>query len=943
MNKQLTFTIIFLLFNAFALQAQEFGGHPSSVKWKQINSENVRVIFPEGLDSNAMRIADVIEYIHANNTYSVGEKSKKLDVVLQTNQVQANGFVTTQPFRSEFFATGPQNFHQLGTTEWLDVLSIHEYRHALQFYNATRGTIKFYTIALGEAGLNLGIFFSLPDWYLEGDAILAETFLTESGRGRMPSFFKEIRANLLNGREYSYLTSRNGSLKKMLPNHYPLGYAISSYIRNEYGMDVLKNILADATSFKTVMNPFSGAMKKHTGMRSHEMYKLAYDDLKKDWEAELENLELIPTEKIVEKHKNTVTNYRYAQLLDDGSIVAIKSSFKEIPHLVHIKHNEEKRLTRYGLSQEPFLSENNGRLAWTEMQNDPRRANRTYTRIVSYDIASGDRRYVTSKSKYFSPHFSSKGDKIIVVKADENIQNKLMVIDAIDGQVLQEIPNPENDFLSLPKWTQDDRGIVYIAKRNAQVALMKYDLDKGSTQMLTDWTAHIIGVTDVVNESVYFSASLSGIDNIYTVSLNGDKLIRKLSSVKIGAYEPTVSKDGITIVMGEFTDMGYVLTKQKLEEEDFKKQAFSYVEPIDMKRFKVNTNPNEENILGKIPTGSYEVKAYKGIFNGLKLHSWNFLSLIGKNPQFNLSFQNILNNYQANIGAVYNRNEKTTNFVGDMKFGKWFTEIGLHAQYLKRQIDYFDPNKIITTESFNEANVGVSLTVPLNWTKGNYFFNIQPTVRYSFHQTSNYKNEQVARTDTDFSTVSSGFSIGAIRRTAIQNLQPRFGINTTVQYQVAIDNVQAERYIGKGILYLPGLAINHGIKIDANWQREITSNEYQFPDAFFYSRGYQAAPNDETFRIGFDYVLPLLYPDWGFMGLTYFKRVRANLFYDLGMIKLNGQSSDLNSSGVELIFDNKILNVLPLSLGLRQSFLFNTDELNPTRKSRFEVFFVMNM
>lgn len=56
----------------------------------------------------------------------------------------------------------------------------------------------------------------------------------------------------------------------------------------------------------------------------------------------------------------------------------------------------------------------------------------TYTRIVTYDIASGDRRYVTFKSKYFFPHFSSKGDKIIVVKADENIQNKLMVINAID-------------------------------------------------------------------------------------------------------------------------------------------------------------------------------------------------------------------------------------------------------------------------------------------------------------------------------------------------------------------------------------------------------------------------------------------------------------------------------------------------------------------------------
>ena len=71
MNKQLTFTIIFLLFNAFALQDQKFGGHPSSVKWKQINSENVRDIFPEGLDSNAMRIADVIEYMYPNKQVGI--------------------------------------------------------------------------------------------------------------------------------------------------------------------------------------------------------------------------------------------------------------------------------------------------------------------------------------------------------------------------------------------------------------------------------------------------------------------------------------------------------------------------------------------------------------------------------------------------------------------------------------------------------------------------------------------------------------------------------------------------------------------------------------------------------------------------------------------------------------------------------------------------------
>ncbi|HUP12016.1 MAG TPA: hypothetical protein VM187_07390 [Niastella sp.] len=31
------------------LQAQQFGGHPPSTKWNQINNDTVRVVFPAGL------------------------------------------------------------------------------------------------------------------------------------------------------------------------------------------------------------------------------------------------------------------------------------------------------------------------------------------------------------------------------------------------------------------------------------------------------------------------------------------------------------------------------------------------------------------------------------------------------------------------------------------------------------------------------------------------------------------------------------------------------------------------------------------------------------------------------------------------------------------------------------------------------------------------------
>jgi len=36
--------------------AQEFGGNPPSLKWKQINNDTVRIIFPDGLQEVAKKL-----------------------------------------------------------------------------------------------------------------------------------------------------------------------------------------------------------------------------------------------------------------------------------------------------------------------------------------------------------------------------------------------------------------------------------------------------------------------------------------------------------------------------------------------------------------------------------------------------------------------------------------------------------------------------------------------------------------------------------------------------------------------------------------------------------------------------------------------------------------------------------------------------------------------
>jgi len=54
------------------LLAQEFSGNPRSVKWQQINTDTVKIIFPKGMEANAMHLATVVHAIQRNDSASLG-------------------------------------------------------------------------------------------------------------------------------------------------------------------------------------------------------------------------------------------------------------------------------------------------------------------------------------------------------------------------------------------------------------------------------------------------------------------------------------------------------------------------------------------------------------------------------------------------------------------------------------------------------------------------------------------------------------------------------------------------------------------------------------------------------------------------------------------------------------------------------------------------------
>src|SRR5258708_39747892 len=228
--KNIKFYLLLLITtSAIITKAQEFGGNPPPIKWMQINTPAAKVIFPFGLDSAGLRVANIVQQMNKAIQPTIGFKQRQISILLQNQTTIANAYVGLAPFRSEFFLTPEQNSFDIGSLPWTRQLAIHEFRHVQQYNNFNVGASKVLHVLFGEGGQALGNELSIPNWFFEGDAVFNETLVSDQGRGRLPYFFNGYRALWADGKNYSWMKLRNGSYRDFTPDWYPTGYMLVAY------------------------------------------------------------------------------------------------------------------------------------------------------------------------------------------------------------------------------------------------------------------------------------------------------------------------------------------------------------------------------------------------------------------------------------------------------------------------------------------------------------------------------------------------------------------------------------------------------------------------------------------------------------------------------------------------------------------------------------------
>ncbi len=953
------------------IPSNPIGNNDPGLKWQQIQTDKVRVIFPKGLQSQANRITNIVHTLWDNDSPSIGSNHRKVPIILQPQTVLSNGFVTVAPFRSEFFARAPQ-FD--GTTDWLDHLTIHEYQHIKQFNQTRQGISGLVSKVLGEWAWGGMIGLAIPRWYYEGDAVIVETAFTKSGRGRLPDFTMEYKSLLQKGITYNYEKAAAGSIRDYVPNWYNLGYHLLTYGRQQYGPDLWKHATADAVKYKGLFYAFNRSVKRQTGKKIKTLYAEMMDDFASHYQSQKKNLAADHSKLLYDKHKGTVVHYSNPQFIDSQTLWVQEFGYDRIRAFKKMNLNggiiAELRpgfLLDGALSQSSVVGD---KLVWAELGWDIRRQYKRFSEIVLYDMATQTKTRLTKNGFDYSPSLSRDGSQIAIIRVDDKLIPRIVILDSATGETLKEISNPKKKHLTFSRWL-NDQTIVAVARSDQQNQLQKIDVATGEYRPFGEATEDPITHLAVVGRRVYFSKPINDINQIFSMDIKSEEVFQ-LTHDPVGAFQPTVSSDGKQLAYSSFSNMGYDVKLLDLEvSEPVAKKSLQhqYQSPY----LKSLIAQEKANLLAGISTDTFELKSFNRFSGLVKPHSL-LANFTMNSAELSVLSDNVFSTLSADATATYRYNEDAWRYSVGLTYAELFPEVSLRAERVGRSALLYNFDMVTDStvqerryvERWRENRLNAGLFVPLNFSSGQTSKVMSVATRINRHQLQvdqNFDNPDFTVADTinlnqiaganqvvglvteplgdvSFSSIDLIWSGRIQRFTARQHLRSRLGVSAFFRYRTPLgDAVDGSVFQASGNVFLPGLAKNHSLSFDVDYQTEAILSQYRFSDNFDYARGYNRTLRaDQLTKFGVSYRLPLWYPDVAVGGLAFLKRVKANVFYDHGLVGFDTfpfavETNQMRSVGVELGFDVRFLRLLEVDLGVRYSYLMDEDYAIGSRHS----------
>jgi hypothetical protein len=927
------------------LPAQQFGGHPPGTRWMQVNTDSVRVIFPEGWRIQASEVAGMAQRIGRQTNATLGRDFRKISIVLQPKTTQSNGYVGLGPWRSEFYLTPPQNSFDLGSLAWHRNLALHEFRHVEQYNTFRKGVSRAFYYLFGQQGLELVNSAAVPNWFWEGDAVFQETLLSEQGRGRLPSFFNGYRSLWSAKKQYSWMKLRNGSLRDYVPDHYRLGYMMVAYGREKYGEDIWGKVTDDAVRYKGLFYPFQKAVKKYTGQDYKTFRRAAFTY----FNTSLQDTTAAAVDNWAAQYKHFVADESYPQWIDDRFFLYVTSSYKKVPafYMRDVQDSSSERLRIKDISLDDYFSYRNGKIVYAGYEPDIRWRWKDYSVIKWMDVYSRQHRTLTHHSHYFAPDISENGEQIVAVEVIPGTPSALHLLNSKDGSVIKKIPNPDKLFYTFPKFYGDGQVITAVRNAKGDMSLALVNATSGATEYLLPFSMNIIGFPTVHKDTISFSASLKGQDRLFVL------VNKKLYFFQPPVTTATTGHYQLQVAHGRFAWTAFTAVGDHIEAGTVSKDQ---LQPMSADEFAalpsvydvLSLEPGKAVLQEGLPADTLlPVTKYPKAYNLFDFHSWRPI-IDDPNYTYSIIGENILNTLESEVFVNYNRDNKYKQLGASFTYGALYPWIRLSSTFTMDRLGSY--GKTGKQFYFNTWENSAGLLLPLNLTSGRYnrSLTIGTDLVYSKRYLPGSVKDSVDGRDVGYLRPYLSFSNQLL--TARRHIYPHFAQTVQVSYSQVVTDLDAKQLQATANFYFPGILPDHNIIINTAYHgRDTLSSSRVYGTSFPFSRGYPPQNAWRMAKLGLNYHFALLYPDFGVANIVYFTRVRTNLFYDLtrltdfGATQSGGRvkfSVDLRSYGTEVFFDTKWWNQHNVTFGFRYSRLQDANQFRvppPVNKWEFIV------
>lgn len=923
----LRYLLVAVFFNIlFVAQSQyyDIGQEPSNIEWKQINTENFKIIFPDNYQSEALKTAILFEEWRLPVSASLKVKPPYTPVVLHTGSVYSNAFTVWAPRRLEFLTIPPQDIYG---QPWNEQLVLHEYRHMAQISKINQGFTRTLGYILGQQAAPGIIGLFVPPWFMEGDAVGIETGLSNSGRGRMADFAMPLKAQLKGKGPYTYTKAVLGSYKDFTPDHYILGYHLVAVGRYQYGTDIW-NIALDRTGRKPyTFNPFSKGMKLVAGTKKRGFYNSTVKMLDSLWRqpAISYNYKQLPV-----MPQKTYSNYVHPYYVGD-KVIALKSSLSEIHKFVEIDNEgEEKIIYTPGYLFDDELSYNGTYISWAERRPHARWQNQGYSSIVLLNPQSGEVIKIKTTKRVFSPSVDKEGRLIVTSEVNTSGEYFLTFLD-LAGRTVKQVPSLDNMFISSPSWSPDSREVVCVLTGKKGKQLVIYTFSDSSFKPVTGFISDELSNPQHYGSRIIFNMDIAQVSEVCSLDLSSGN-ISLITRSQFGTKHPHFNSLSDKMLFATYTSNGYRIAEAN-SSEFLNEQVTG--ENNHWPLAEILSKQEAEMANTSSSTDSLYVSDYKKSSHLFNFHSWApaYVDIDDQSvrPGFSLMSQNLLSTLFVTTGYDYNLDEETGQWRADVSYRGWYPVINSSISYGKRA-SWEGSGDTAYRFTWQETTWDLGISQWLSSFAGRYTYGTLLQVKHQLLNSRHNAGTPHYFREGTIGVINYRVYASLFEKSAYRDLAPRTGITFDFRFKNSVYGDFSAGYLfsTQTRIYMPGLFKNHSLQLYGAYQQIGTiTHGNRFAGDISIPAGFGVRTPDEIIRIRPSYSLPLFYPDFSIGTAYYLKRLRGSAFYDYAFTLNEVESKTFTSIGADIVTDFHILALpAPLSAGVRSAWLPEIKEWN---------------